>query len=155
MSNQYKCKYLTKSKLKTFLAVANRIIPEDEFSKGGGTMQTAGIVDWSMEKMDPSIRSQVLLLISVMEVLGFIFGLRPFSKNSSKAQDRQLRWMENNPIPLLRMGFFGLKTFVCMGYYTQKDVWATMNYSGPIMNQRTYPDTTIRWICDGEMEVVG
>lgn len=155
MQNTYQCQYLTKTKLKTFLAIANRIIPKDGHSEGGGTMQTAGIVDWGMKKMDASIRSQVLLLIIVMEVLGFVFGLRPFSKNSPAAQDRQLKWMENNPIRLLRMGFFGLKTFVCMGYYTRKNVWETINYDGPLFPEKPYPDGVIRAICEGKMEVRG
>jgi hypothetical protein len=155
MSKIYKCHYLTKTKLKTFLAVANRIIPADKNSQGGGTMQTAGIVDWSMRKMDGTIRAQVLLLIFVVEILGFFFGLKPFSRNSPEAQDRQLRWMEYNPIPKIRLGFFGLKTFVCMGYYTREDIWKDMNYEGPIFPEKTYSDSTIRQICNGRMQVVG
>jgi len=58
MAEVYRCKYLTGRRLKIFLAVADRIVPPDEDSPGAGTMQTAGIVDWSMGRLQQGLRSQ-------------------------------------------------------------------------------------------------
>ena len=51
------------------------------------------------------------------------------------------------------MGFFGLKSYVCMGYYTREDAWKTLGYEGPLLPDRPFPDPTIRALCRGELEV--
>ena len=51
------------------------------------------------------------------------------------------------------MGFFGIKTFIEMGYYTREDIWKTINYDGPIMPDRTYSDNTIRALCQNTLEI--
>jgi hypothetical protein len=154
MQGVYKCKYLTGLKLKVFLAVANRIVPQDGDTPGAGTMTTAAIVDWAMDRLEPSLRRQLLLLFTAVEPLGILFGGRRFTKNSAAAQDRQLAWMESNPIRPLRLGFFGLKTYVCMGYYTREDIWKTIGYEGPVRPDTPFPDETIRQLAQGRLEVV-
>lgn len=150
----YRLQHLTGKRLQTFLAVADRIIPADADSTGGGTLQTAGIVDWSLNKMPADLRKKVLLFITVIELFGFFFGGQSFSKNSNAAKDRELHWLENNRIRLFRMGFFGVKTYICMGYYTREDVWKTFNYDGPIVRERLYADTMIREMCQGKIEII-
>jgi len=153
MAEVYKLKYLTGRKLKVFLAAADRIIPPDEDSPGGGTMLSAAIVDWSLERLEPSLRRQILALMLGIEMMGFIFGGKPFTMNSEKAQVRQLTWLESSPVSRLRMGFFGLKTYTAMGYYTREDIWQTIGYEGPVLPDRPYHDKVIRALCKGEMEV--
>ncbi len=149
----YRLQHLTGTKLKTFLAIANRIIPPDTDSPGGGTMQTAGVVDWALNKMPEPLRKKILLFITVVEMFGFFFGGKPFSKCNLSAQDRALKWFENNPLRIFRMGFFGVKTYACMGYYTREDVWKTFDYDGPVVNDRKYVDSTIRQMERGIMQV--
>ncbi len=153
MSDVYRLEYLRGRKLKVFLAVADRIIPPEPDCPGGGTMAAAGVVDWAMRRIDDSLRKQLLGLLLGVEVLGIFFGGLPFTMNGDGAKDRQLRWMESCPIPPLRMGFFGLKSYVCMGYYTREDVWPTINYGGPLLPERQYADPVARKLCSGEMEV--
>ena len=154
MKSVYKLKYLTGLKLKVFLAAADRIIPPDGSTPGGGTLATAGVADWSLGRMDPKNRSQILVLLLGVQMLGFFFGAKPFTMLSDEAKDRQLRWMEDSPIRLMRMGMFGLKSFACMGYYTREETWAALGYAGPIKPERTFPDQAIRDLCQGRSEVV-
>ena len=51
------------------------------------------------------------------------------------------------------MGFFGLKSYACMGHYTREDVWETIDYEGPLLPDRPFPDQTIRDLCQGRLEV--
>ena len=154
MSSTYRLKHLTGKKLKTFLAVADRIIPTDDSSPGGGTMLTAGVVDWALDKMPADLRKKILLFFTVIEIFGFFFGGKPFSKNSNAAKDRELRWLENNPLRLFRMGFFGVKTYICMGYYTREDIWKTFNYDGPVVKERPYTDSIIREMTQAKVQIV-
>ena len=153
MSKIYRLKYLKKNNLLTFLSVANRIIPADANSPSGGSMETAAVVDWYMIKVPQGIRKKILLFIGVIQVTGIFFGGKKFSNNSIQAQDRQLKWMENNKIRLFRMGFFGIKTFVEMGYYTREDIWKAISYEGPILFDRTYSDNTIRELCQNKLKI--
>lgn len=153
MEDVYRCKYLTGRRLKIFLSVADRILPPDD-SPGGGTMATAGVADWALERMPVSLRSLFLRSFILVEIIGIFFGGRLFTMNSNAVKDRQLKWMENCPIRLLRMAFFGIKSYICMGYYTREDVWQSIGYEGPFETDRPYVDPVIRAICQGRMEVV-
>jgi hypothetical protein len=149
----YRRRYLKGRALRTFLAAADCIVPPEPDGPGGGTLIAAGIVDWSLDRLAPALRKRFSLFLTVVETAGIFFGGRPFSSNSRSAQVRQLAWMESGPVGLFRMGFFGLKNYVCMGYYTQDAVWARIGYDGPLLTDRPHPDPAVRALCRGEATV--
>ena len=134
---------MTGRRLKTFLAFANRILPADDTGPGAGTLETARLVDHCIFQMSPQIPKLMGLFLVVFEIFGFFFGLRGFSKLSPARQERQMRWFENNPIPRLRLGFYGLKTFVFYGYYNRTASWEAIGYSGPLLD-RPFHDEVLR-----------
>ncbi len=154
MNEAYRCRHLTGTRLKVFLAAADRIVPPDRDIPGAGTMATAGIVDWSLDKLEPQLRRKLLLLFFILEPLGFLFGGKPFSKATAQNRDRLLEWMESNPLSVLRLGFFGIKTYICMGYYTRDEIWRTIGYEGPLRREIKYSDEIIRALAEGRMEVI-
>ena len=153
MESQYPFRYLTGFRLRVFRAAADRIVPPAEGAPGGGSLSTAAMVDWSLDKMDAKLRSKFLLLLGVLQGLGILFGGKFFTANSPAAQDRQLRWMENNRLRLMRLGFFGLSTFVKMGYYTREENFPNFRYPGPLFPQTPYPDPTVRRISQGAIRL--
>lgn len=155
MENVYQCKYLTGKRFETFLKIADRIVPPDDADRGAGIPEVAGIVDWAIGRIDPDLRKKLLIFLSVFEYLGFLFGGKPFSKLAPEKRDRQLKWLERSSLPPFRMGFFGLKTYACMGYYSLEKVWPSIGYGGPLMPDRQYPDKTIRDLQQGKLEVRG
>jgi hypothetical protein len=154
MKSVYRCQHLTGLKLKIFLSVADCIIPPTPDSPGGGSMITAGMADWALAHLQPSLRKQLLFLLYALEFLGIVFGGSLFTSNSKNTKIRELRWLENNPICRLRLGFFGIKNFICMGYYTREDVWKSIGYTGPIEPDKPYADNTIRSLSQQTIEVV-
>jgi hypothetical protein len=52
------------------------------------------------------------------------------------------------------MGFFGLKSYVCMGYYTRETTWPTFDYQGPHVPDREFPDPVIRLLEQERLQVV-
>ena len=153
MAETYKLKYLTGTRLKVFLAAANRVIPPDHDSIGGGTLATAAIIDMVIDTLAPALRKKLLMLFLIIEPLGIFFGGKKFSKATGKNQDRLLTWMESNPISTLRLGFFGLKSYICMGYYTREDIWKVMKYDGPVRYNQPYHNTMLRGICQNKVEI--
>jgi len=130
-------------RLQTFLAFADRILPADDTGPGAGTLETARLVDHCIFQMSPQIPRLIRLFLLVFEIFGVFFGLRGFSRLSPARQERQMRWFENNPIPRLRLGFYGLKTFVWYGYYNRTASWEAIGYSGPLLD-RPFPDEALR-----------
>lgn len=154
MTPTYQLQHLTGRKLRVFIAVAGRIVPADEHDQGAGTPETAAVVDWALNRLDADLRKLFLVFLVLTDFLGILFGGRTFSNNSPAAQDRQLRWLENCPIKKFRMGFFGLKSYVCMGYYTREPVWPTFDYQGPHVPNREFPDPVIRLLEQEKLRVV-
>jgi hypothetical protein len=155
MADVYQCKHLVGRRFETFLKVADRIIPPDEKDPGGGIPQVAGVADWAIAHIDPALRKRLMVFLTVFEYMGYLFGLKPFSRLSAERRDRQLRWLERSPIPVLRMAFFGLKTYACMGYYSLESVWPSIGYGGPLVPDRAFPDQVIRDLQQGRLEVRG
>lgn len=153
MKTTYRLEHLRGRALRVFLAVADQIIPPDD-TPGGGTLATAGVVDWALNRLDPHLRALFLKFLVLVDFMGIFFGGRTFTRNSAAAQARQLRWMESCPVGKLRMGFFGLKSYVCMGYYTREATWASIGYGGPHVPDRPYPEALIRDLEQGRVEVV-
>lgn len=154
MPRTYRLKYLTGTRLAVFLAAADVIIPPDGTGPGGGSLNTAGVADWSLGRMPEALRKKFLLLLSVLNILGLFFGLKLFKNLVEEKRAKVLAWMESAPLGLFRMGFFGLKNFVCMGYYTREDVWRAIGYDGPVHPDTPFSDPAIRDLCSGETEVV-
>jgi len=152
-SKRYKCQHIKGHRLKTILAAANCIIPEHAGLSKGGTLDTAGVVDWAIDQMPKELRFQFLLFISVVYVMGFFFGGRPFHKLLYDDQIRELKWMESSPINAFRMGFMGLKSYICMGYFTREQNWTSIHYCGPIVYDQPSPDPVIRQLCQGKIKV--
>ncbi|MBF0452481.1 MAG: hypothetical protein HQK75_17390 [Candidatus Magnetomorum sp.] len=149
----YNCQYIKGYRLKTILAAADCIIPEHAGLSRGGSLETAGVVDWAITQMPSGMRFQFLLFITVVYLLGFFFGGRSFDKNLPIHRIRQLKWMESSAIPSFRLGFMGLKSYICMGYFTCEKNWNSIHYHGPILYDHPSPDPVIRKLCQGKLEV--
>jgi len=149
----YNCKYIKGHRLKTIRAAANCIIPEHAGLSSGGTLETAAVVDWAIDQMPKELRVQFLLFISIVNASGIFFGGRPFHRLSYQDQIRQLKWMESSPLAPFRLGFMGLKNYICMGYFTREQNWSDIKYQGPILYDQPSPDDIIRKLCQGKIGI--
>lgn len=145
----YSFRHLKSGKMRTFQAVAARILPEAHGMAGGDQLLTAAVVDWVLEKADDSLRKKLLLFLQIIRWGPMLFYGRPFHRLDGQRQDRFLRRMEQSPVRLFRMGFFGLQTYIKMGYYTRETEWGQFGYPGPVYPDQPYPDPVIRAISQG------
>ena len=149
---RYRFRCLRGQRLKTFLAIAEEIVPPDETGPGGGAIATAALADWAISRLDPDLQKLFLIFLSAWEFMGFLFGAKPFTRLSSKARRRQMHWFERAPIPPLRTGFFGIRAIVLMGVYCREDVWPSIGYGGPLLFDRAFPDPEARALQKGRVE---
>jgi hypothetical protein len=83
------------------------------------------------EELRPRPRLQQLefkLLLFAIRWMTVPFTLHRFERLPGERQDRWLGFLENAPLTLLRVGIWGLKTLVFLGYYTQDGVQQRIVY---------------------------
>ena len=149
---RYHFQHLTGRRQKTFLAIAEELVPPDDTGLSGDDLATAALADWAIHRLDPSLQKLLMIFLTAWEFLGFLFGGKPFTRLSSEARQRQMRWFEAAPIPRLRTGFFGLRAMILMGFYCREDVWPSLGYAGPLLYDRPSPDSEVRALQKGKVE---
>ena len=110
------------------LCLAARIVPESAGSPPQVTEPLLAAVD---EELWPRPRLQQLefkLLLFAIRWMTVPFTLHRFERLPGERQDRWLGFLENAPLTLLRVGIWGLKTLVFLGYYTQDGVQQRIVY---------------------------
>jgi hypothetical protein len=148
----YRFRCLRGQRLKTFLAIAEEVVPPDDAGPGGGTIAAAALADWAISRLDPNLQKLFLIFLTAWEFMGFLFGVKPFTWLSSKARRRQMHWFETAPIPQFRTGFFGLRAMALMGVYCREDSWPAIGYDGPLLFDRAFPDPEARSLQKGRVE---
>ena len=110
------------------LCLAARIVPE---SAGAPAQVTDPLLAAIDSELQPRPRLQQLefkLLLLAIRWMTLPFTLHRFERLPAERQDRWLRFLENAPLTLLRVGIWGLKTLVFLGYYTQDSVQRRILY---------------------------
>jgi hypothetical protein len=153
MAQQYQPKYLHKKRAEIMFAIIEAMISPLHGAPPPASTTTLALVDWALTRLDQDNRKKILVLLKIANLLGFFFGGKTLRHNSLHARRRQLRWMEQNPISLVRLGFFGLRNYISMGYFAQVSVWQAIHYQGPVKAQG-YPEPTPQQLSQGRMEVI-
>jgi hypothetical protein len=110
------------------LCLAARIVPE---SAGAPPQVTDPLLAAVDEELRPRPHLQQLefkLLLFAIRWMTVPFTLHRFERLPGERQDRWLGFLENAPLTLLRVGIWGLKTLVFLGYYTQDGVLRRIVY---------------------------
>jgi hypothetical protein len=87
------------------------------------------------------VRDRKLLgaFLRAVEFLPVLRYGRTFSALPHADQVATLAWLETTRLSAkLRQGFFGLKAFALMGYYSQSEVWVDIGYPGPRLDAPYY-----------------
>jgi hypothetical protein len=103
------------------LRLAGRIVPEVASAPAKTRRTLVETVNGALLLRPAIERWQVWALILALGIL-----TAPLSQ---RWQDKTLRWFEGGPLTIFRVGLWGLKTLVFMGYYTQVTVIAGIHYT--------------------------
>ena len=110
------------------LAVTRRIappvadLPESEQAK---IIQT---VDETLGKRDGKIQKQFNLFLKVLRLSTIIPYGKSMDRLSDERMDQKLRRFQDHPIEKMRLGFWGMKTMVYMGFYGDPERYASFSY---------------------------
>jgi hypothetical protein len=117
----------------TFRAVATTVVPETASLPPGGWSALEAMVEQALSARPEPLQRQLVAFLRVIEFLPVVWHRRRFTRLAPVQQADVLRRLERSPLLLVRRGFWGLRTLVMMGYYTQPEVQSRIGY-------RAHPD---------------
>lgn len=112
----------------TLRALAETVVPATSALEADGWGSLDRIVTNAIKARPPRMQRQLALFIRAIEWLPLLRYGRPFSKLTPARRQRFLESLQDSPLLLIRRGFWGLRTLILMGYYTQGRAIAAIGY---------------------------
>ena len=112
----------------TLRAVATTVVPESRTLDARGWNELERVVTAALAARPASLRLQFAFFLRVIEWSPLLWSGRTFGRLDDERRRRFLERLQNSPLLLLRRGFWGLRTLILMGYYTQREVAAAIGY---------------------------
>ena len=103
-------------------AVASTVVPDASELDEAGWAELERIVEVSVKERPPPIQRRFRVFLRLIEWTAVLRYGRPFTSLDTERRAIWLRRFENHSIRVIRLGFWGLKTLVLMGYYGQPAV---------------------------------
>jgi len=111
-----------------YRALASAIIFESDRIDADGWREAESIFFQALGERPKRVRRQVRLFLLLLYVTPVFVYARPFTRLPLEKRRRFLERVQDSPVKLVRLGFWGLRTFVYMGHYGRKEVAAQIGY---------------------------
>ena len=108
--------------------LCRRIVPESEELDDRERQRMRAIVAEALGSKPAAVRAQLRLFLAVLRWLPVLRYGRPLDRLGPAAQNSALRWFQEAPIAKLRVGFWGVRTLIFMGYYGRPAAGAALGY---------------------------
>ncbi|HKR55912.1 MAG TPA: gluconate 2-dehydrogenase subunit 3 family protein [Gemmatimonadales bacterium] len=112
----------------TLHALTETVVPETAALGTDGWASLERIVTKAIADRPPRMRRQLALFMHAIEWLPLLRYGRPFSQLNPHRRQRFLETLQDSPLLLIRRGFWGLRTLILMGYYTQASTLGIIGY---------------------------
>ncbi len=112
----------------TLHALTETVVPETVALGIDGRVSLERIVTNAIAARPPRMRRQLALFMLVIEWLPLFRYGRPFSRLNPHRRQQFLKTLQDSPFLLIRRGFWGLRTLILMGYYTQAGTLGIIGY---------------------------
>jgi hypothetical protein len=119
---------LSAAERKLLLAVAERIVPEIGGMPPAEREAIAATIDDAIAARPKALRVQFRVFLRLLKWLPALRHGAPLDRLPPETRDRVLRAFQGSPVARLRLGVWGIKTLVFMGYYGRPEVGAAIGY---------------------------
>lgn len=109
--------------------VAACIVPELAAADPATRALLREVIDEALSERAPGVRRQFATFLSLLHLLPLLRWGSSFEGLDAARRRRYLLWLQDRAPSLLRKGFWGLKTLVFMGYYSQAAVAPSISYT--------------------------
>jgi hypothetical protein len=121
--------YNRQSAIKVFRAVVTTVVPEAEDLDEPGWVEVERLVEETLGTRPRSLQRQLRLLLRGIQWLPVLGYGRTFTALDPAQRARFLYGLEHHSIPLIRKGFFGLRTLAFLGYYGRPEAARAIGYA--------------------------
>jgi len=108
--------------------LAPRIAPGVTQLDERGRGEFLRLVEEAVDSRTALVQRQISLFLSVLRWAPVLRWGAPLDRLDAARQDAALKWFHSCPVPLLRSGFWGVKTLVLLGYYGQPEIGPSLGY---------------------------
>ncbi len=100
-----------------FRAVARTVVPEAAALDDVGWRDLETLVERSLQGRPVGLQRRFRTFLRLVQWLPVLRYGRPFTALDESRRTHSLRYLENHRIALIRLGFWGLRAMVFLGYY--------------------------------------
>ena len=120
---------LTQEQRSFILALAHRVVPQTLDLGAAEDERFLAVIEDAIAARPPAMQRQIGLFLTVLRWLPLVRYRAPLDRLHPGQQDEVLRWFQDNPVPLVRKGFWGLKALIFMGYYGRAGLGPDIGYT--------------------------
>jgi hypothetical protein len=111
-----------------FRAVVSTLVPETAVLEEAGWRELEALVESSLTSRPRTLRQQLRLFLHLVQWLPLFRYGRPFTALSPARRARFLASLQQHPIGLIRLGFWGLRALAFLGYYGRDSAAEAIGY---------------------------
>ncbi len=112
-----------------FRAVVCAVVPEASALDGRGWADLEAIVEAALRGQPAVLHRRLRLALRGIEWLPALRYGRRFTALDAERRARFLSFLEDNPIQVVRLGFWGLRTLALLGYYGRPEAAKAIGYA--------------------------
>lgn len=112
-----------------FRAVVCAVVPEASALDGRGWADLEALVEAALRGQPAVLRRRLRLALRGIEWLPALRYGRRFTALDPERRARFLSFLEGNPIQVVRLGFWGLRTLALLGYYGRPEAAKAIGYA--------------------------
>jgi hypothetical protein len=109
-------------------AIAETVVPESAAFDPAGWTALERTIKTAVAVRPPQLQRRLALFVRAIQWLPLLRYGRPFTRLDPPRRHQFLSSLQDSPFLLIRRGFWGLRTLILMGYYTQTQVIAAIGY---------------------------
>ncbi len=94
-----------------------------------GWTDLEGLIEVALRDRPQALTRRLQLFLHLVQWLPVVRYGRPFTSLKAAQRTRFLSFLEDHPIQLIRVGFWGLRTLALLGYYGRAEVAAAIGYA--------------------------
>jgi hypothetical protein len=112
-----------------FRAVVSTVVPEASALDDKAWAELERLIEVALRARPPALKRRLRLFLFFIQWLPLFRYGRPFTSLNPAQRTRFLSYLEEHPIRLVRVGFWGLRTLAMLGYYGRAAAANTIGYA--------------------------
>ena len=112
-----------------FRALVSAVVPEAATLDEATWHEVEKLVDTGLRARPASLQRRVLVFLRCMEWLPVARYGRRFTALDPRRRAQFLSYLEDHPVRLIRVGFWGVRTLALLGYYARPEAAKAIGYA--------------------------